>query len=170
MISGAATLHGYSHTLPGALVIALTLLCGTRNYNGSGGTIITAAIEGSADHGAFLLKILFTAITLGAGFKGGEIVPAFFSGATFGAVIGPVLGLSPSFSAALAMVAVFCGATNCPMTSIILALELFRGEQMPMFALCCAVSYMLSGYYSLYTEQKFVYSKLKPVYINKKAK
>ena len=154
----------------GALVIALTLLCGTRNYNGSGGTIITAALEGSADHGAFLLKILFTAITLGAGFKGGEIVPAFFSGATFGAVIGPVLGLSPSFSAALAMVAVFCGVTNCPMTSIILALELFRGEQMPMFALCCAVSYMLSGYYSLYTEQKFVYSKLKPVYINKKAK
>ena len=154
----------------GAGVIALTLLCGTRNYNGSGGTIITAALEGSADHGAFLLKILFTAITLGAGFKGGEIVPAFFSGATFGAVIGPVLGLSPSFSAALAMVAVFCGVTNCPMTSIILALELFRGEQMPMFALCCAVSYMLSGYYSLYTEQKFVYSKLKPVYINKKAK
>ena len=154
----------------GALVIALTLLCGTRNYNGSGGTIITAALEGSADHGAFLLKILFTAITLGAGFKGGEIVPAFFSGATFGAVIGPVLGLSPSFSAALAMVAVFCGVTNCPMTSIVLALELFRGEQMPMFALCCAVSYMLSGYYSLYTEQKFVYSKLKPVYINKKAK
>ena len=154
----------------GVLVIALTLLCGTRNYNGSGGTIITAALEGSADHGAFLLKILFTAITLGAGFKGGEIVPAFFSGATFGAVIGPVLGLSPSFSAALAMVAVFCGVTNCPMTSIILALELFRGEQMPMFALCCAVSYMLSGYYSLYTEQKFVYSKLKPVYINKKAK
>ena len=154
----------------GAGVIALTLLCGTRNYNGSGGTIITAALEGSADHGAFLLKILFTAITLGAGFKGGEIVPAFFSGATFGAVIGPVLGLSPSFSAALAMVAVFCGVTNCPMTSIILALELFRGEQMRMFALCCAVSYMLSGYYSLYTEQKFVYSKLKPVYINKKAK
>ena len=68
------------------------------------------------------------------------------------------------------MVAVFCGVTNCPMTSIILALELFRGEQMPMFALCCAVSYMLSGYYSLYAEQKFVYSKLKPVYINKKAK
>ncbi|MGI5978114.1 MAG: chloride channel protein [Oscillospiraceae bacterium] len=154
----------------GVLVIALTMLCGTRSYNGSGGTIILAALEGSADHGAFLLKILFTAITLGAGFKGGEIVPAFFTGATFGAVAGPLLGLSPSFSAALSMVAVFCGVTNCPMTSILLALELFDGKQMPMFALCCAVSYMLSGYYSLYTEQKIVYSKLKPVYIDKKAK
>ena len=154
----------------GALVIALTLLCGSRDYNGSGGTVITAALEGDAKPAAFLLKILFTAVTLGAGFKGGEIVPAFFSGATFGAVAGPLLGLSPSFSAALAMVSVFCGVTNCPMTSIILALELFRGEQMPMFALCCAVSYMLSGYYGLYTEQKIVYSKLKPVYIDKKAK
>ena len=154
----------------GFLIIALTLLCGTHDYNGSGGTVITAALEGSAKPAAFLLKILFTAITLGAGFKGGEIVPAFFSGATFGAAIGPLLGLSPSFCAALAMVAVFCGVTNCPMTSILLALELFGGEEMPMFALACAVSYMLSGYYSLYTEQKFVYSKLKPVYINKKAK
>lgn len=154
----------------GMLVIALTLLCGTRSYNGSGGTIIKAALEGRAKPEAFLLKMLFTAVTLGAGFKGGEIVPAFFTGATFGCVAGPILGLSPSFGAALAMVSVFCGVTNCPMTSIILALELFGGEQMPLFALCCAVSYMLSGYYSLYTEQKIVYSKLRPVFIDKKAK
>lgn len=154
----------------GVLVIALTMLSGCYDYNGSGGTIIAAALEGGAKPPAFLLKILFTAVTLGAGFKGGEIVPAFFSGATFGCVAGPLVGLSPSFGAALAMVSVFCGVTNCPMTSIILALELFRGEQMPMFALCCAVSYMLSGYYSLYTEQKIVYSKLSPVFIDKKAK
>lgn len=154
----------------GLLIIALTLLCGTYDYNGCGGITIEAALGGYARPEAFLLKMLFTAVTLGAGFKGGEIVPAFFTGATFGCVIGPLLGLSPSFSAALGMVSVFCGVTNCPMTSIILALELFRGEQMPMFALACSVSYMLSGYYSLYTEQKIVYSKLKPVFINKKAK
>ncbi|NCB73688.1 MAG: chloride channel protein [Clostridia bacterium] len=154
----------------GALVIILTLITGTYDYNGFGGNIISEALSGSARPEAFLLKILFTTITLGAGFKGGEIVPVFFTGATFGCVAAPLLGISPSFGAALGLVSVFCGVTNCPMTSIMLALELFGGKQMPLFALCCAVSYMLSGYYSLYSEQKILYSKLRPVFIDKKAK
>ena len=154
----------------GAIIIALSLLVGTRDYNGSGGTVIAAALSGSAHPEAFLLKIIFTTITLGAGFKGGEIVPVFFTGATFGCAVSPLLGLSPAFGAALGLVSVFCGVTNCPLTSILLALELFGGKQMPLFALCLAVSYMLSGYYSLYSEQKIVYSKLKPVFIDKKAK
>jgi len=154
----------------GAIIIALSLLVGTRDYNGSGGTVIAAALSGSAHPEAFLLKIFFTTITLGAGFKGGEIVPVFFTGATFGCAVSPLLGLSPAFGAALGLVSVFCGVTNCPLTSILLALELFGGQQMPLFALCVAVSYMLSGYYSLYSEQKIVYSKLKPVFIDKKAK
>lgn len=153
----------------GALVIGISLLLGTRDYNGAGSSVIAAAIGGSARPEAFLIKMILTALTLGAGYKGGEIVPVFFTGSTFGCVAASLLGLSPSFGAALGLVAVFCGVTNCPLTSILLAFELFGGAQLPMFALVCAISYMLSGYYSLYTEQKIMYSKLRPVYINRKA-
>lgn len=166
----------------GGLVIALTLLVwlwnpGTFDYNGAGANIIHAAVEGSARPEAFLLKMLFTAITLGAGFKGGEIVPVFFTGATFGCTVAPLLGLDPSFGAGLGMVSVFCGVTNCPLTSLLLALELFAGDSLGMFsgqslclfAVSIAVSYMLSGYYGLYSEQKILYSKFRPEFINKKA-
>lgn len=151
----------------GCLVILLTLVFG-RDYNGAGMSVISAALGGSADTWAFLLKILFTAVTLGAGFKGGEIVPSFFVGATFGCVVAPLLGLSASFGAAVGMVSVFCGVTNSPMTSILLGYELFAGVGVAPLALAVAVSYMLSGYTGLYHEQKIVYSKTKAVYINKK--
>ena len=124
-------------------------------------------MEGNARPEAFLLKIIFTALTLAAGFKGGEIVPAFFCGAAFGAFYGQLLGLGGSFAASLGMTAVFCGVTNCPLTSILLSYELFGGQGLPMYALCCALSYMLSGYSGLYHAQKIVYSKLRPEYINK---
>ena len=164
------------------LVIGLTYLVwlwnpGTFDYNGAGEAIIHVAIEGHARPEAFLLKIVFTAVTLGAGFKGGEIVPVFFAGSTFGCVAAPLLGLSPSFGAGLGMVCVFCGVTNCPISSLLLALELFAGSSIGMFtgqslclfAVCIAVSYMLSGYYSLYSEQKIVYSKTRPEFIDRKA-
>lgn len=147
----------------GALVIGLTFLAGTRDYNGAGSAVIHAAIGGETRPEAFLLKMLFTTVTLGAGFKGGEIVPVFFTGATFGCAAGPLLGLEPSLGAAVGMIAVFCGVTNCPISSIMLAAELFGGRGLPLFALACAVSYMLSGYIGLYTEQEIVYSKLRPV-------
>lgn len=150
----------------GLIVIVLTLLVGTREYNGAGMDVISRALQGEAVPYAFALKILFTAITLGAGFKGGEIVPVFFTGATFGCVVGELLGLPAGFGASLGMTAVFCGVTNCPVSSILLALELFGGQSLALYALCIAVSYMLSGYYSLYTEQKILYSKLKPEFIN----
>ena len=166
----------------GALVIALTFLVwlwnpGTYDYNGAGEAVLHAAIGGQARPEAFLLKMLFTTITLGAGFKGGEIVPVFFTGATFGCTVAPLLGLHPSFGAGLGLVSVFCGVTNCPLTSLLLALELFAGDSfglftgqsLVLFAVSIAVSYMLSGYYGLYSEQKIVYSKLRPEFIDKKA-
>ena len=112
---------------------------------------------------AFLLKMLFTSITLGAGFKGGEIVPIFFTGATFGCAVAPLLGLAPGLGAALGMVALFCGCTNSPLASICLAIEVFGGQCVSLFALACAVSYMLSSYFSLYREQHFLHSKLRIV-------
>lgn len=154
----------------GAIVIVLTLLAGCQDYNGMGSTIIAAAMHGQVKPEAFLLKILFTVVTLGAGFRGGEIVPVFFTGATFGCAAAPLIGLSPSFGGAVGLVAVFCGVTNCPLTSIILAFELFGGRGLSLFAMACAVSYMLSGYTGLYSEQEIVYSKIRPRRIGWKAK
>lgn len=108
-------------------------------------------------------------LTLGAGFKGGEIVPIFFTGATFGCVVAPLLGLPASFGAAVGMVALFCGCTNTPLTSMFLAIELFGGQSIPLFALGCAVSYLVSGYFSLYTEQHIIYSKLGAELVNRSA-
>ena len=145
----------------GALVAVLTFLLHTTDYNGAGEHVIHAAIAGQAVPWAFVLKMLFTALTLGAGLKGGEIVPLFFTGATFGCAIAPLLGLPAGFGAAIGLVALFCGATNAPLASVFLAAELFGGQCLPLFALACAVSYGFSGYFSLYSEQRFIFSKLR---------
>ena len=79
------------------------------------------------------------------------------------------MGLGPSFGAALGMAALFCGVTNCPMTSMFICIELFGTEGLLYYAIACAVSYRLSGYYGLYSAQKIVYSKHRPEFIDKKA-
>lgn len=151
----------------GCIVLVLTFLCGTTDYNGAGMGVIAAAVEqGTVRPAAFLWKLIFTAVTLGAGFKGGEVVPSFFVGAAFGCAAGPLLGLPPGFAAALGMVSVFCGATNCPLASIALAVELFGSEGLLYFALACCVSFVLSGYGGLYSSQTILHSKLKGRYIN----
>ena len=153
----------------GALVLGLTLLVGEQTYNGAGDGIIRHLLAGDTIPEAFLLKVLFTALTLGAGFRGGEIVPVLFTGCAFGTWAGPLLGLPHGFSGALGMAAVFCGATNCPLSSTLLAFELFGGQGLPLYALACGISFMLSGYYGLYSEQKIIYSKFRPEWIDKKA-
>ena len=151
----------------GVLIIILTFLCGSRDYNGTGMALIAAAVEqGQAAPWAFLLKLLFTAITLSAGFKGGEVVPAFFVGATFACVAGPLLGIPAGFAAAIGLVAVFCGAVNCPISSIFLSVELFGVSGLLYFALACTLSFVFSGYSGLYSSQRIVYDKLKARYIN----
>lgn len=143
----------------GAAVILLTLIAGTRDYNGAGGTIIAAAIAGQAHWYDAPCKLLFTAVTLGSGFRGGEIVPSFFVGATAGCALGGLLGIDPACAAALGLLAVFCGVTNCPLASLLLGVELFGGEGLPLYLIVCAVSYMLSGYGGLYIAQRFLFSK-----------
>lgn len=151
----------------GVVVVVLSVLCGTGDYNGAGMEVITAAVEqGNAHPAAFIWKLLFTAVTLAAGFKGGEVVPSFFVGATFGCVVGPLLGIPAGFAAAVGLVSVFCGAVNCPLASIFLAVELFGDGGLLYFALACGISYMLSGYSGLYSSQTILYSKLKAEYIN----
>ena len=151
----------------GAILIALTLLSGTRDYNGAGMDVITAAVErGTARPEAFLMKLLFTALTLGTNFKGGEVVPSFFVGATFGAVAGPLFGIPAPFAAAVGLVSVFCGATNTPLASVFLAVELFGDGGLLYYAVACVTSYALSGYSGLYNSQTILYSKMKARYIN----
>lgn len=154
----------------GTLIILLTYLVGSRDYLGTGMQVIQNAFNGQVRPEAFLLKIIFTAITLAAAFKGGEIVPTFFIGATFGAFVGPYLGLDASFAAGLAMVAVFCGVTNCPITSMLIGFELFGIQPAPYLLVICAVSYMLSGYTGLYSKQKILYSKFRSEFINEHVK
>ena len=84
--------------------------------------------------------------------------------------MGGLLGIPPSFGAAIGIVAVFCGAVNCPIASIILSVELFGAGEMSYFAIACGVSYMLSGYYGIYQSQEIRYSKLKPEKIEIHAK
>ncbi|NLL79930.1 MAG: chloride channel protein [Clostridiales bacterium] len=154
----------------GVLIILLTLFVGNDAYNGAGTAMIQRALHGEVPPTAFLWKIVFTAITIGTGYKGGEIVPTLFIGATFGSFAGPLLGIDPSYAAALCMVAMFCAVVNCPIASVLLGLEMFGRTDMLLFAIACGVSYVFSGYYSLYSSQKILYAKTRPEYINKKAK
>lgn len=174
-----AILHAAEHQIPkaipnpwlraaagGAAVACLSCLMGAGRYNGAGMGVITAAVEqGTALPWDFVCKMLLTALTLSVGFKGGEVVPSFYIGATFGCVIGPVLGLPAGFAAAVGMVAVFCGATNTLIPSILLAYELFGGEGLELVALACGLCFMFSGTHGLYSSQTFVTRKLASEYV-----
>lgn len=153
----------------GVIVVLLTLAVG-REYNGIGTDVIASALaSGEAPEWGFLWKIIFTAVTIGFGFKGGEIVPTMFIGAALGCTVGPLLGIPAQFAAAISLVAVFCGAVNCPIASIILSVELFGSGELLYFALACGISYMLSGYFGLYSSQKIMYSKTRAEFINRHA-
>ena len=153
-------------TAGGCLVILMTKLLGTTDYLGAGMDVIELAMEGKVIAAAFLVKMVFTAVSLGSGFRGGEIVPTLFVGATFGCLFGQVTGLSPSLAAACGMASVFCGVTNCPVSSLLLSFELFGFECMPFFLLSVSIAYLESGYYGLYHSQKILYSKTKLKFIN----
>ena len=171
-------LHGVEHLLKrtlknpylrvavgAAVLIGLTLLT-NGDYNGAGMEVIGRAIAGQADPWAWVWKLLFTAITIGCGFKGGEVVPSFFVGAAFGCVAAGWLGLPAGFGAAMGLLSVFCGAVNCPLASIILSVELFGSGDLLYFAMACSISYLISGYCGLYSSQTILYSKLRAEFIN----
>ena len=150
----------------GALVIVLTLLVGNTNYNGAGMEMVERAVSGDVEPWAWLWKLLFTAVTIGFGYKGGEVVPSFFVGACFGCVLGGAMGLPAGFGAAIGLVAVFCGVVNCPIASVFLSIELFSTGDVLYFAMACAISYLLSGYCGLYSSQTILYSKMRAEFIN----
>lgn len=142
----------------GVFVIGLRFLVGTDLYLGSGTILIEEIFEHSepAPLLAFLLKMVFTGLTLGAGFKGGEIVPSFCIGAAFGSCVAGIMGMPIGLVTACGMAGLFCGVTNCPMTALLVAFEMFGFEGMPYYLITIAVSYMLSGRGGLYHAQKIL--------------
>ena len=138
----------------GCAVIVLTLIFGT-DYNGGGIFVIERIFEeGTVRPEAFLLKIIFTVITVSAGYKGGEIVPSFFIGATLGAALSSVFGLPIEFCTAIGMTVFFGGVTNCPIASAVLAVELFGTNGFILFAAAAFSSRVFAGKVSLYHKQK----------------
>ncbi|WP_044959041.1 chloride channel protein [Butyrivibrio sp. WCD2001] len=154
----------------GCLVVLLTLLVGNNNYNGAGMDVIELATKGEAPYPAFALKMLFTAVTIGAGYKGGEMIPALYIGATFGCLYSQIFGYNSALCSAIGMGALFCGITNCPISSLLLCFEMFGYNGMPYFLLTIALSYTFSGYYGVYGSQKIMYSKFHNKYINHKTR
>ena len=132
------------------LIVGMTLLVGDHRFNGAGMDLALQAVAGEADWYSFLLKLLFTAVTLAAGFKGGEIVPTFCIGATFGCVLGGLLGMDAAMAAALGLVGLFCCATNSPLASIMLSIEMFGSANVYAFAMVCVICCVLSGRSSLF--------------------
>lgn len=158
---GALFPNPYLRVVAGSVgVILLTLMLGSKEYLGTGDALIYGAIhDGQADPVAFAWKILFTALTLGCGLKGGEIVPSFAIGATFGCVVGPLLGLPAPYAAGVGMISMFCGVTNCPLSALVLGFEVFSFCNPGGFLMAVAASFLVSGYGGLYAKQKFAFSK-----------
>lgn len=139
----------------GVAVIGLTWLVGTRDYLGLSLPLISASVEGTGvAPGAFALKLLFTAVTLGTGYLGGEVTPLFVIGATLGDALTGLLGGPPGLLAAVGLVAVFAGASNTPLACAIMGIELFGGGITPYLFLGCVVAYLASGHRGIYMTQR----------------
>ncbi len=146
--------------LGGLLIIAMTLAVGNQAYNGLSLGLIHASLFGGDVSGwAWLIKILFTAVTLGALFQGGEVTPLFVIGATLGAALALPLGVPVAFLAALGYVAVFAGASNTPLACTIMGAELFGAGAIPYFATACVLSYVFSSHRGIYVSQRVAITK-----------
>ena len=151
-------------TVGAAVVLLLTIIVGNQDYNGAGINVIERIFQNDLDPAsisfspfAFLMKLIFTCVCVACGFKGGEIVPTLFIGATFGALVATLIGLPVAFGAALGMVLLFSGVTNCPLASIALGFELFSGTGFFYFIPTVIICFLLSGKISLYSAQKHKY-------------
>lgn len=144
--------------LGGCLVLGMTLLIRSQLCSGSGIDIVRQSLKGETAPLTFLLKIAITALTIGAGFKGGEIIPSMAIGASFGCLYGQIIGFNPGFCAAIGMLALFCGVTSCPIATLLIGFEFFGYQAMPFFLLTIAFSNFLTGYYN---QQRTYYTQYK---------
>lgn len=141
--------------LGGVAVVALWRLVGTSDYLGLGVPMIERAFEDARlPATVFAVKLLFTAITLGSGFPGGEVTPLFFIGATLGNALARLLGIPLELGAAVGLAALFAAAANTPLALSIMAVELFGAAVLPHVVIVCVVAYLLSGRKSIYPAQR----------------
>ncbi|TGE25315.1 chloride channel protein [Hymenobacter aquaticus] len=145
--------------LGGVAVALLVWLLGTTDYIGLGVPVIVRSFAEPLPAYAFALKLLLTALTLGAGFKGGEVTPLFFVGAALGNALAPVLPLPMPLLAGMGFVAVFAGAANTPLACLLMGLELFGHECGLYVGLACVLSYLFSGHRGIYGAQVIGQSK-----------
>lgn len=175
--------HGFHHlfrtrikspewraAIGGVIIIGLVHLVGTRDYLGLGVsssdpnavTILSCFRDGGAGPLSWLWKTLFTVITLGCGFKGGEVTPLFFIGAALGNALASISGAPVDLFAALGFVAVFAGATNTPLACTVMAMELFGSEHAVFYAVTCVLAYLTSGHSGIYLSQRIGTPKIGP--------
>ncbi|MFZ9857922.1 MAG: chloride channel protein [Roseiflexaceae bacterium] len=138
----------------GVVVVGMTILLGTRAYNGLSLPLLADTFEGGVSTWAFVAKLLLTVLTLGFGFKGGEVTPLFVIGATLGSSVGLFMDVEPTFMAALGFVAVFAAATNTPLACIMMGIELFGGAMILPLTIVTVVAYASSGPHGIYESQR----------------
>lgn len=145
----------------GCIIIGLVYIVGSRDYLGLSLPLIEDSFQEDSTISpfSFVWKMIFTAVTLGSGFQGGEVTPLFVMGANLGHILAGLLGLSVPFLSALGLIAVFSGATNTPIASVFLGIELFGSEGAIFMFIACIVSYIFSGYSGVYTSQRIRTSK-----------
>jgi len=144
----------------GLVVVALWKVVGTSDYLGLGiPTILRAFEDPTLPVSTFALKLLFTAVTLGAGFIGGEVTPLFFMGAALGSVAARLFGIPLALGAGVGMAAVFAASSNTPIALSIMAMELLGGSAFPHVAIVCVLSHLLVGHRSIYLAQRLVRTK-----------
>jgi H+/Cl- antiporter ClcA len=133
--------------------LGLTFLLGTHKYLGLGVSTIVESFDTQQMPWVFFFKIVFTAITLGFGFKGGEVTPLFFIGAALGSALSFVMPLPLGLLAAMGFVSVFAGASNTPLASSIMAIELFGASCAPYVTIACVIAYLITGHNGIYNSQ-----------------
>jgi H+/Cl- antiporter ClcA len=154
--------------LGGLIIIGLTTLIGKPDYLSLGidpehagaVTIPSAFHAGGADSWSWLWKTIYTTVTLATGFKGGEVTPLFYIGATLGNTLSVLMNAPVSLFAALGFIAVFAGATNTPLACTFMGVELFGGQYALFFAVACFTAYFFSGHSGIYSAQRIAVPKV----------
>jgi H+/Cl- antiporter ClcA len=158
----------------GLIIISATYLLGSSDYlglgvtNPSGVSIVSAFNDGGSHSFSWLWKLLFTAVTISTGFKGGEVTPLFFIGATLGNTLAGISGAPVDLFAGLGFIAVFAGATNTPLACTLMGVELFGGENILYYAVACFTAYYFSGHSGIYGSQRMAVSKFHLTHTNEK--
>ncbi len=145
--------HAVRAFIGGMIIVVLTFIIGTNDYNGRSLDMLEESFSQDVPPFAFLAKLVFTAVTLGTGFVGGEAIPLFFIGATLGNTLYHFIDFPMSFVAAVGMIATFCGGANTPIAAFLLAVEMFDGQGMEFFFVACFTSYLFSGHHGLWPSQ-----------------